>query len=148
MSIFLALSIALGVAFLLQIVFSMLQMKYFSSQFVKLRKHGKVAVGRKNGFFFAGAIVMFLIDEDGIILEGKKMEGVTCLARVKDFNLCDGAYIGDLTEEDGPEGHRNLRRAIADTANTYNRFEAGEILEDPPSPAKRLTALFTRKRLG
>lgn len=86
MSIFIALSIALGVAFLLQIIFSMLQMKYFSSQFVKLRKRGKVAVGRKNGFFFAGAIVMFLIDDDGIILEGKKMEGVTCLARVKDFN--------------------------------------------------------------
>lgn len=86
MSIFIALSIALGVAFLLQIIFSMLQMKYFSSQFVKLRKRGKVVVGRKNGFFFAGAIVMFLIDDDGIILEGKKMEGVTCLARVKDFN--------------------------------------------------------------
>lgn len=90
---------------------------------------------------------MFLLDDDGIIVEGKKMEGVTCLARVKDFDWCDGAYIGDLTEDDGPEGHRNLRRAIADAANTYNRFEAGEILEDPPYPAKKLSSYF-RKALG
>ena len=61
------LALLLGAMFLLQGVLSVIQMRHFSQEFVKLRRKGKVACGRKSRGFHAGAIVMFRIDEDGVI---------------------------------------------------------------------------------
>ena len=63
----LAVIIVAGIAFALQGFFSFMQMKHLNNEFIKLRRKGKVAFGRKSGGFHAGAIVMFRIDEDGII---------------------------------------------------------------------------------
>ncbi|MBQ9632840.1 MAG: transcriptional regulator GutM [Lachnospiraceae bacterium] len=134
----LALGFVFIVAFIIQSALSMVQMKHFSNEFIALRRRGKVAVGRKSGGFHAGAIVMFLIDEQGIIREGKKLEGVTILARVKDLDGYEGRYIGSLTREDGPRNHRNLCRAIEDAALTYRKFMAGEEIPEPPSPIGRV----------
>ena len=136
----LALGIIVIIAFVIQSVLSMIQMKHFSNEFIALRRRGKVAVGRKSGGFFAGAIVMFLIDENGTVLEGKKLEGVTVLARVTDLEGYEGRYVGSLRREDGPKGHRNLCRAIEDAALTYCKFVAGEEIPEPPSPVGRLGA--------
>lgn len=125
-------------AFVLQAALSMLQMRHFSKEFVKLRRQGRVACGRKAGGFHAGAIVMFLIDSEGRIQAGRKLEGVTCLARVRPLDGLEGRYIGSLTEEDGPKGHRNLRKAIADAALTYNKYVAGEEIEQPPTPFQKV----------
>ena len=100
-------------AFVLQIVLSMAQMKHFSKEFVKLRRQGKVACGRKAGGLRAGAIVMFLLDEDGIVRCAKKMEGVTCLARVRPLPGFEGRDI-------------------------FRKFTAGEIIPEPPSPFRKL----------
>ena len=59
------LALIVAAAFVLQILLSMQQMRHFSNEFVKLRRQGKVACGRKAGGFHAGAIVMFLLDDDG-----------------------------------------------------------------------------------
>ena len=100
--------------FLLQAVLSMLQMRHFSQEFMKLRRRGKVACGRQAGGFHAGAIVMFLLDENGVIREGKKLFGVTCFARVTELPGFEGKYVGGLTEEDLPKHGKNLRKAIWD----------------------------------
>ena len=86
--------------FVLQAVLSVLQMRHFSREFMKLRRRGKVACGRQAGGFHAGAIVMFLIDGDGMIQEGKKLFGVTCFARVTELPGFEGKYVGGLTEEE------------------------------------------------
>ena len=125
-------------AFVIQQVFSLIQMKHLSDEFVKLRRQGKVVFGRKSGGFHAGAIVMFLIDDDGYIKAGKKLEGTTILARVKPLLGFEGRYVGDLKEEDGPRNHRNLRKAIADAGLTYRKFINGEEIEAPPAPLTRL----------
>lgn len=92
---------------------------------------------------------MFQIDDDGVIQTGRKLEGITCLARVKNLNGYEGRYIGELTEEDGPRGHRNLKKAIADAALTYRKFTNGEIIPEPPSPLQKVGrsvgGIFTRK---
>ncbi len=143
------LALIVAAAFVLQIILSMNQMRHFSNEFVKLRRQGRVACGRKAGGFHAGAIVMFLIDDDGVIQEGRKLEGVTCLARVKCLDGYEGRYIAELTEEDGPRGHRNLKKAIADAALTYRKFTKGEIIPEPPSPFQKVGrsvgGIFTRK---
>lgn len=139
-----------GIAFLAQALLSFRQMKHFTDEFVAMRKRGKVATGRKSGGFNAGAIVFFLLDDDGIIREGKKLEGVTSFAKIKPLEGFEGRYVGDLTEEDGPKGHRNLRKAIADAAMNYRRFEAGEAIPEPPAPFERVGAAFgmLRKRVS
>ena len=145
----LSILIVVGIAFLLQGVLGFFQMRHLTNEFLKLRRKGKVAFGRKSGGFRAGAVVMFLIDEDGIIREGKKLEGTTAFARVKPLDGFEGRYIGSLTEEDGPAGHKNLRKAIADGALTYRKYTAGEIIEEAPTPLEKagtaVTGLFAKK---
>lgn len=126
------------VAFLLQAVLSALQMRHFSKEFIKLRKQGKVACGRQAGRFHAGAIAMFLIDDNGIIREARKLEGVTCLARVKVMDGFEGKYVGSLTGEEVPKSHKNLRKAVRDASLTYCKFMSGEEIIDPPSPFQRV----------
>lgn len=125
-------------AFLLQAVLSALQMRHFSKEFIKLRKQGKVACGRQAGAFHAGAIAMFLIDDNGIIREARKLEGVTCLARVKVMDGFEGKYVGSLTGEEVNKSHKNLRKAVRDASLTYCKFMSGEEIIDPPSPFQRV----------
>lgn len=132
----LELGLAVVGAFILQAVFSMIQMRHFSKEFVKLRRKGKVACGRQAGCFHAGAIVMFLIDDAGIIQEARKLEGVTFLARVKPMTGFAGKYVGNLTGEEVKTKNKNLRKAILDAALTYRKFISGEPITPPPSPLK------------
>ncbi len=134
----LQIGLLIAAMFLLQGVLSVFQMRHFAREFVKLRRRGKVACGRKSGGFHAGAIVMFLIDEEGIIQEGKKLMGVTCFARVTALPGFEGKFIGGLTEDDLPKYGKNLRKAILDAKNTYNKFMAGEVIPEPPSPFQRV----------
>ncbi len=134
----LKLGLVIIAAFMIQAVLSLMQTKHFNNEFIKLRKQGKVAIGRKSGGFHAGAIVMFLIDDHGNIRKGKKLEGVSFLARVRPLDGYEGRYIGDLKEEDGPRNHRNLRKAIADAALTYRKFVNGEEIDAPPAPLTRI----------
>ncbi|MCD8019435.1 MAG: transcriptional regulator GutM [Clostridiales bacterium] len=136
----LRIGIVIGIAFALQIVLSMLQMRHFTKEFVALRRRGKVACGRQAGGFHAGAIVMFLIDDSGIIQTARKLEGVTCFARVKELGGFEGKYVGSLTGEEIPKTHKNLRKAVADASLTYRKYTAGEEIVDPPSPFQRVGA--------
>ena len=132
------LGLAIVVMFLLQAVLSSIQMRHFSKEFIKLRKQGRVACGRQAGGFHAGAIVMFLLDESGVIREGRMLMGVTCFARVRPLEGFAGKQIGELTDTDLPKYGKNLRKAILDARNTYNKFMSGEAIPEPPSPFQRI----------
>ena len=141
----LSILIAIGIAFMLQGLLSFFQMKHLTNEFLELRRKGKVAFGRKSGGFRAGAVVMFLIDEDGIIREGKKLEGTTAFARVKPLEGFEGRYIGSLTQADGPDHHKNLCKAIEDAALTYRKYTAGELVETTtPGPLQRAESAIGR----
>ena len=58
--IFWTVLISLGIAYVLQFLLTMIQMKDFNLNFRDLRKMGRVAIGKKKGGFVAGSIVMFL----------------------------------------------------------------------------------------
>ena len=130
----LSILIVVGIAFLLQGLLGFFQMRHLTNEFLKLRRKGKVAIGRKSGGFRAGAVVMFLIDEDGIIREGKKLEGTTAFARVRPLEGFEGRYVGSLKKEDGPARHKNLCKAIEDAALTYRKYTAGELVEETTAP--------------
>ena len=130
----LSILIVVGIAFLLQGLLGFFQMRHLTNEFLKLRRKGKVAFGRKSGGFRAGAVVMFLIDEDGIIREGKKLEGTTAFARVRPLEGFEGRYVGSLKKEDGPARHKNLCKAIEDAALTYRKYTAGDLVEETTAP--------------
>lgn len=140
-----------AVAFLLQAIASMAQMKYFAREFTEYRKQGKVVCGRQAGGFHAGAIVLFLIDDNGIVRKAKKLEGVTCLARFKEMEGFQDKYVGSLTGEEVPKTHKNLRKAVRDAALTYCKYISGEEIENPPSPFQRVgrsvTGLMQNKKV-
>lgn len=127
-----------AIAFLLQGAASVMQMKYFAKEFTELRRQGKVVCGRQAGGFHAGAIVLFLIDNEGIIRRARKLEGVTCLARMKEMDGFQGKYVGSLTGEEVPKTHKNLRKAVKDAALTYCKYISGEEFDMPPSPFQKV----------
>ena len=92
---------------------------------------------------------MFCIADDGIIRGGKKLEGIAAFASVNSLDGFEGRYIGSLTAEDGPKGHKNLCKAIEDAALTYRKYTNGEVIEEPPTPMQKagtaLSGLFVKK---
>lgn len=130
----LAIILVIAASVVAQLFLTYRQMRDFSREFSKLRRRGRVAVGRKSGGFHAGAIVMFLLDDDGIILEGKVLEGVTAFARVRDLSGYEGRGVSGLRASDAPRGHRNLGRALEDAARNYGLYTSGEPIPEPASP--------------
>ena len=107
--------------FALQAALSVLQMRHFSREFISL------------------------LDDDGVIQEGRMLFGVTCFARVRPLPGFEGKHVGSLTETDLPRHGKNLRRAILDARNTYNKFISGQEIPQPPSPFQRAGRLLTGK---
>ncbi len=120
----------LGGGYILQCLFALMQMKDFSKTFGPLRKLGRVAIGRTNGGLRAGAIVMFAIDEQGVIIKGKRMMGVTVLARFQDFDGFEGKNVGKLSQKDVQKLPKPLKKAVLDAAMNYNIIISGG--EIPP----------------
>ena len=139
----LKLGLFVAAMFLIQAVLTSVQISHFNQEFIKLRRRGKVACGRQSGGFHAGAVVMFLIDENGIIREGKQLTGVTSFARVKPLDGFEGKFVGGLTETDLPRYGKNLRKAILDAKDTYSKVMNGEIVPDKPSPFQRAGRVLT-----
>lgn len=130
----LSILVVIGIVFAMQAILGFFQMRNLTDEFIQLRRKGKVAFGRKSGGFRAGAVVMFRIDEDGIIQEARKLEGTTAFARVKILEGFEGRYLGTLTKEDAPKHHTNLGKAIEDAALTYRKYTAGEEIDNDPLP--------------
>lgn len=129
---FMVVAVALLSAFMLQFLFQLIQMKSFNKYYSKLRKKGRVAIGKAKGGFHAGAIVMFAIDQDGIILEGCFMRGFTMLARFKEWDFFHGINIGTIQKEYCDTIGVSLRRAVLDASSNYNTImSGGEVLEKP-----------------
>ena len=139
----LKLGLFVAAMFLIQAFLTSVQISHFNQEFIKLRRRGKIACGRQSGGFHAGSVVMFLLDENGIIREGKQLTGVTSFARVKALPGFEGKFVGGLTEDDLPRHGKNLRKAILDAKDTYNKVMNGEIVPDKPSPFQRAGRVLT-----
>lgn len=127
-------------AFCLQFVFTLMQIRNFTAVYKGLRKKGKVAIGRCKGRFRAGAIVMFSIDDAGIIQSAVKIQGVTAFAKFKPFQGFEGKYVGDLCEEDAARYNSMLRKAVLDASKTYQAYINGEEIPQPLSPFQKAEA--------
>jgi DNA-binding transcriptional regulator of glucitol operon len=120
-------------------------MNRFTKHYREFRRNGRVAIGKHDGILRSGVIIMFLIDDQGIIKKGKYIQGVTVFARYKDINHSFiGKYIGTLTQKDCKQIHysKTLSLAIIDARNNYNIITAGGTLPEKKSPFGRLLDMF------
>ena len=114
------------IVWILNFIFGLLQIRNFNKNYIELRKLGKVAIGRKKGRLSSGTIVLIRIKDDGLIVESRKMQGVTVVARVKSFEGLEGRYIGEITENDLKNFNKPLKKAILDAVKNYTKFKMEE----------------------
>lgn len=134
------LAICLCIAFFIQYILTFMQIKNFNVYYTKLRKIGKVAIGKRKGFFRAGAIILFAIDNDGNIIDGAYMQGVTILARFKTIKKFNYKNISMLSIEDCNEAKvsKSLTDAILDAKNNYNIITSGGEIPRVLSPFEKI----------
>ena len=93
-------------------ILGLMQIKDFNKNYIELRRIGKVAIGRKKGYIKAGTIVLILIDDEGIVVSSRKMQGVSVFARVKEFRGLEGMSLSNITKEDLNGFNKLMRIAI------------------------------------
>ena len=143
----LALIILFMVAFALQYFSTFLQMRGFTKAYKACRKDGfRAVIGKFSGAFHAGSIIMFGIDNDGIIHNGTVMQGVTVFARFKDFNKFNQHSIDELSDllEKTSGLSYSIRKAIEDADLNYKTIMRGEEVPVPPSPIKKAGNLLVK----
>lgn len=122
--------IVFGVAmWMLNFLFGLIQIRNFNNNYIEMRKRGRIAIGRKKGNFQAGTIILMLLDEEDRVVETRKMQGVTVLAKVKEFRGLEGKKITDISEKDIKGYNKFMRLAILDAIKNFKAFKGGEMGE-------------------
>lgn len=111
------------VMWILQTVLAIRQFNQFNRHIKELRKSGKVAIGKAKGKIRAGAIVMFLIDDDLNIIKGEIMNGFTSLARIKEFNKFNGINLMDLNLDMCKGLGKQVAEAVVATRKDYLDYQ-------------------------
>lgn len=87
------------VVWVAQTLLGLRQFKKFNNHIRDLRREGRVAIGRARGYFTAGVLVLFVIDDECRILRGEIMEGRTVFAGFKPFDKFNGLTLFELSDE-------------------------------------------------
>lgn len=107
---------------ILQCVLGLWQFKCFNRHFKALRQEGRVSIGKAKGKIVAGVVVMLCIDENGCIIKGKRLQGLTIFARVQPFDDCNGMYLSDMNEGACAGLNKQTKKAVLDAVENYKEF--------------------------
>ncbi len=117
--IFIALAIAM---WLLQGLLSVLQLKKFNRELKQLRKTGRVAIGKTRGRFKSGCLLLLCIDENAVIIKGRKLQGITSFASFRDFNELNGIKLTDVDGDVTAGFDAQTAKAIASAVDEYVQY--------------------------
>lgn len=118
--------ILLGIAaWFLQMVLALRQFKKFNAHVKVMRSEGRVAIGKARGRIMAGAIVLFVIDDECNIIRGELLHGVTSFAEPRPFEKFNGINLLELTEELCKERKldRQVTKAVIGARNDYELYQ-------------------------
>lgn len=119
--------IILGIiVWILNFCLGIIQIKNFNKHYVELRKLGKVAIGRKRGYFQIGTVVMILINDEGKVIDSRRMQGMSVFARFKKFIGLEGMQLGAINKDNLIKYNKYMKLAILDAVKNYNTFKGGE----------------------
>ncbi|CAM2964666.1 transcriptional regulator GutM [Streptococcus pluranimalium] len=131
MSPIIVLTIIIALAYVFQIILGMRQLKHFNEVYHELRQKGRVAIGRRSGKIKSGTIVMFAIDSSGIILDARKMQGVTVGAHFKELPqyVNQDLHYLDHYHPTVRQENKLTQIAIEDARNVFLTIDAGTYTE-------------------
>ena len=125
--------------YVVQTFLGLRQAKHFAATFTMLRRRGRVAIGKRQAWFTAGAIVMFLLDDEGLIVEGRRMSGVTVLARFRSLPDFNGQALASIIPETSrAAGNAGLRAAVANARENYLIITSGGSRPRASTPFARI----------
>ncbi len=120
--------IVLAIAmWLLQGLLSVLQLKKFNRELKLLRQTGRVAIGKTRGRFKAGCLLLLCIDENAVIIKGRKLQGITSFAGFRDFNDLNGINLTDIDEDITAEFDAQTAKAVASAVEEYVQYSKQQI---------------------
>lgn len=136
-------AICFALVYVTNVVLALMQSKNYTAAYTTLRRRGRVAIGKKKGLLTTGAIVMFLLDSKGAIVEGSRLTGVTVLARFRPFPEFDGLHLAELAATDDRRFTKSVRLAVDNARDNYLCWLTGQM---PPEPGGPLSQLADRLR--
>lgn len=117
------------ICWLLNFALGFIQIKNFNENYIKMRRKGRVVIGRKRGYLQAGTIILLNVDEENTIFACKIIQGISVLAKMKQFSGLEGKQINKLTQEDISQYRKLTRVAILNAIDNFNQFKKEEIDE-------------------
>ena len=123
------------IAFLLLIVQGILtyfQISDYRKRISVLSKVGKIGIGTKKGFLRAGCITILACDNQGRIIRGEKLEGITIFERFKEIKGIEGLTLQELKIMYPEEKEEEEETAEKRNASSYRRF--GKKTKEQVSP--------------
>lgn len=107
-----------------QTILGLWQFKRFNRHLKKMRSEGRVAIGKAKGRFFAGAIALFVIDDETKIIRGEIMQGRTVFANFKPLNKFNGMKLTELDETNCRQLSRSVKAAVLGARKDYENYTA------------------------
>lgn len=132
------------VSFAVQYLLTYFQLNDFNRNYRRLRRIGRVVIGRKKGALRAGSIVMFAIDNNDKVVEGACLQGITIVARFKDFNCFNGLKVNTINRNDCKSIRlsKSVTNAVLDGVLNFKTVSRGEEIPMPESPFGKLAKKF------
>lgn len=136
----LILAIMVVSAFLLQTYLGLKQIKHFSAVYTEMRRNGRVAIGRKPGKVRAGTIVLLGLDRDANIIDARKLQGTSVIAKFKTMQKLVGINILelDINMPELKDENKMTRNTVMDAVDVYKKFINGEVIEEKKAPLVEL----------
>lgn len=138
------LMVAIMVAWILQTVLGSTQVKNFNKHYTELRSAGRVSIGRSKGIFRSGVVLLMSIDKKRKIQIAKKMQGVTILARFRDFKLLEGQDLLHIDKDVYEKMDRFTKQAFDEAVDVYKKVARGEEIPPSQSPFGKLVSSFSK----
>lgn len=136
--------LSIMVAWILQTILGTTQVKNFNKHYTELRKHGRVSIGRSKGIFRSGVVLLMSIDKKRNIQIAKKMQGVTILAKFKEYSLLEGQDLLNIDPEVYEKMDRFTKQAFDEAVEIYKRVAKGEAIPPSKSPFGKLVSGFSK----
>ena len=130
-------AICFALVYVTNMVLALMQSKNYTTAYTALKRRGRVAIGKRKGLLTTGAIVMFLLDGDGTIVEGTRLTGVTVLARFRPFTEFDGLRLAAIETSNDRRFTRSVRLAVDNARDNYLYWITGATPPEPPGPVSR-----------
>jgi DNA-binding transcriptional regulator of glucitol operon len=131
-------AICFALVYVTNVVLALMQSKNYTTAYTTLRRRGRVAIGKKKGLLTTGAIVMFLLDGNGAIVEGTRLTGVTVLARFRPFPEFDGLHLAELAAANDRRFTRSVRLAVENARDNYLCWVGGQTPPEPGGPLSQI----------